>query len=102
VSTEVSDDNTLQHTATHCNTLQHTATHCNVSTKASVASSLSAHSNTATHGNTLQHAATHTATHCTKASLASTSSSIVKTPIVKEPRLYGVYDVGSVLIKTAL
>ena len=23
------DQNTLQHTATHCNTLQHTATHCN-------------------------------------------------------------------------
>jgi len=22
-------ENTLQHTATHCNTLQHTATHCN-------------------------------------------------------------------------
>jgi len=66
----MSQNNTLQHTATHCNTLQHTATHCNTLQHTAT------HCNTLdcntlpfcsavymSQNNTLQHAPTHP-THC--------------------------------------
>jgi len=57
----MSDVNTLQHTATRCNTLQHTATHCNTLQHVWCL-------NTATHCNTLQH----TATHCNMSDVNAT------------------------------
>jgi len=50
------EDDTLQHTATHCNTLQNTATHCN--TLQYTATHCNVLQRTATYYNTLQHMCT--------------------------------------------